>query len=147
MTAADPDDYFCPVCGKPFDRTDRLFDFAIAAHEKDHAPQRNNPANMIRYDDDSLMYVCKPCGYPLHIGEYTARQKAITHCREVHGAAMASSTSVTAGGGRGRGGSRDSEGVVETVLDAVGEGLSAAGDAIGGAVGKVLGAIGDILGD
>lgn len=28
--------YHCPVCGKPFDMDDKLADFALAAHQKDH---------------------------------------------------------------------------------------------------------------
>lgn len=142
--AADPGTYECPVCGKPFDRGDGLFDFAVSAHEKDHSPGRNNPANMIRWSDEDLMWVCKLCGDPMHVGEYTARQQVITHCREVHGSVTASSAPVTARGGRGRK-SGDSRG--EDILDAIGDGLEAAGDAIGGAVGKVLGFFGDILGD
>ncbi len=140
-------DYHCPVCGKPFDRGDRLFDFAIASHEKDHSPGRNNPANMIRYDEDSLLWVCKLCGDPMHIGEYTARQQIITHCREVHGSVTASSASVTAGGGRGGRSKRDSDGIVDNVLDAVGDGLELAGEAIGGAVGRTLDFLGGLLSD
>lgn len=138
------DVYRCPVCGKPFDRLDKLVDFAIAAHEKDHAPGRNSPANMIRYDESSLMWVCKICGDPLHAGEITARQAVIGHCREVHGSVTASSAPVTARGGRGKG-SSNSRG--EDILEAIGEGLGAVGDAIGGGVGKALGFLGDILGD
>ncbi len=147
MNQRDENTYFCPVCAKPFDRGDKLSDFALAAHEKDHKPERNNPANMIRYDDESLMWVCKICGAPMHIGEYSARQAVIGHCREIHGSTTASSASVTAGGGRRGRSNRDSEGVVDTVLDAVGDGLEAAGDAIGGAVGNALDFLGKMLGD
>jgi hypothetical protein len=139
--------YFCPVCAKPFDRDDKLSDFAIAAHEKDHAPERSNPTNMIRYDGDSLMWVCKICGHPLHIGAYSARQAAIGHCRQAHGSTTASSTSVTAGGGRGGRSGHRSDGIVDGVLDAVGDGLSAVGDAVGGALGKALDFLGGMLGD
>ena len=52
------DTYHCPVCGKPFDLGDKLFDFAIAAHEKDHKPENNSPANYhacaIDLDDPSV---------------------------------------------------------------------------------------------
>lgn len=147
MTGRDGGTYFCPVCGKPFDRGDKLSDFAFAAHEKDHAPERNNPANMIRYDEYSLMWVCKICGGPMHIGEYSARQAVVGHCREVHGSVTASSSPVTAGGGRRGRSDRDPGGVVDTVLDVVGEGLGMAGDAIGGAIGKALDFLGNMLDD
>jgi hypothetical protein len=38
--------YHCPVCGKPFDMDDKLADFALAAHQKDHGdspPPRTRP--------------------------------------------------------------------------------------------------------
>lgn len=38
--------YVCPVCGKPFDMDEKLADFALAAHEKDHQtmkPERSWP--------------------------------------------------------------------------------------------------------
>lgn len=132
------DTYFCPVCAKPFDKSDRLFDFAIAAHEKDHAPQRNNPANMILWHDDSLMWCCKLCGEDLHIGEFTARQKVITHCREKHGSTTAGSSSapVTARGGRGSSGSRGFGEAVGDIVEDCAEGI-----------GKVFKAIGEAVGD
>lgn len=135
---SDDDTYICPVCGKPFDKNDRLFDLAISAHEKDHSPQRNSPANMIRWDESGLMWVCKLCGCPLHIGEYTARQQVITHCREAHGSTTASSAPVTArGGGSGRSGVGGkavdlAEDVGEAIADGVGAFFRAIGDAFTG---------------
>jgi ribosomal protein L37AE/L43A len=128
--------YLCPVCGKPFDSTDRLFDWAISAHEKDHAPQRNNPANMIRHNENALMWVCKLCGDPLHPGEYTARQKVITHCREKHGSTTASSVPVTARGGRrGRSGpGGKAVDLAEDVGEAIVDGISAVFRGIGNAL-------------
>ncbi|QBZ72129.1 hypothetical protein SEA_KRADAL_243 [Streptomyces phage Kradal] len=133
---SDDDTYLCPVCGKPFDKADRLFDLAISAHEKDHAPQRNNPANMIRYDEDALMWVCKLCGHQLHIGEFTARQKVITHCREAHGSTTASSAPVTARGGRpGRSGpGGKAVDLAEDVGEAIVDGISAVFRGIGNAL-------------
>jgi hypothetical protein len=131
---ADERTHLCPQCGKPFDLDDKLFDFAIAAHEKDHTPGRNSPADLIRYDDDALMWVCKICGDPLHIGEFTARQQVITHCREKHGSLPASSAPVTARGGRrssGHGGHR--EGIAETIGDALEDSADAIGRGIAGA--------------
>lgn len=140
MSAVGDDTYPCPVCGKPFDRSDKLFDFAIAAHEKDHAPQRNNPANMILWHDDSLMWCCKLCGDPLHIGEFTARQKAISHCREKHGSMTASpfSAPVTARGGRGSGSSRGFGEAVGDIVEDCAEGIGKVFKAIGEAVGDAL---------
>jgi hypothetical protein len=119
------DTYHCPVCGKPFDLGDKLFDFAIAAHEKDHKPENNNPANLIKYDQNSLMWCCNLCGDPLHMGEFTARQKVIGHCRTKHGALFSgsSSTPVTARGGRGSG-SRSVGEVAEDVGEAIVDGVS-----------------------
>ena len=137
--AADGDTYRCPVCGKPFDLTDRLFDFAISAHEKDHRPENSNPANMIRYDDGSLMWCCKICDAPLHAGEYTARQMIIGHCRAAHDSAIGGSSSapVTARGGRGSGsGSRGlgelAEDVGEAIVDGVGRVVGGIFRAFGG---------------
>lgn len=131
--------YLCPVCGKPFDTTDRLFDFAIAAHEKDHRPEKNNPANMIRYDEETKLWVCKLCGDWLHTGEFNARQKSISHCREEHGSVPGSSSSapVTARGGRGSGsGSRGigelAENVGEAIVDGVGRAIGGIFRAFGG---------------
>lgn len=125
------DTYLCPTCGKPFDKSDRLFDFAIAAHEKGHTPQRNKPANMIRWNEDSLMWCCVLCGAPIHIGEYTARQMIIGHCRVVHDSVTAgsSSASVTAGGGRRSSSSRGFGEAVEDATEAVVEGI---GKVVGG---------------
>lgn len=132
----------CPVCGKPFDLDDKLYDFAIAAHEKDHTPGRNNPADLIRYDDDALMWVCKICGDPLHIGEFTARQQVITHCRDEHGSLPASSAPVTAGGGRKSGGhAHRGEGIGE----AIGEIIEDSAGAIAKGVGAFFGFIGDVI--
>lgn len=122
--------YYCPVCNRPFDRADKLFDLALASHEKSHAPQRNNPANMIQYDDESLTWCCKLCGDSLHIGEFTARQKVITHCREKHGGMPASSTPDMARGGGG--GTRSGFG---GRLADIAEDI---GDALGGAIGRLL---------
>lgn len=127
--------YLCPVCDKPFDTEDRLFDFALSAHTKEHEPSRNNPANLVRYDDESLMWVCKLCGDPLHPGEYTAHQKVISHCRSKHGSVPGSSAPVTARGG-GSGNRRSGAGRVLDVVEDIGEAI---GDAVGGALGKILG--------
>lgn len=128
--------YTCPVCEKPFDRRDGLFDFAVSAHEKEHRPQNNNAANMIRYDDASLMWVCKLCGAPLHPGEYTARQMVIGHCRVMHDSVTGGSSSapVTARGGRGSGsGSRTVGEIVSDVAEDVGEAIvEGLGKALGG---------------
>lgn len=132
------DTYHCPICGKPFDTTDRLFDFAIAAHEKDHTPQRNSPANLIVYKGDSLMWCCKLCGAPLHQGEFTARQMIVGHCRAAHDAVPgggSSSAPVTARGGRGSGSRGFGEAVGDVIEDAA-EGI-----------GKVFKAIGEAIGD
>jgi ribosomal protein L37AE/L43A len=127
------DTYFCPDCAKPFDTADRLFDFALAAHVKQHEPSRNNPANLIKYNDDTLMWCCKLCGAPLHPGEYTARQSVISHMRHIHGSTTASSAPVTAGGSRrsGRSGSRG-------IGDAIGDIAESIGDAIGSTIGKIF---------
>lgn len=135
--------YRCPVCAKPFDTADKLFDFAIAAHAKDHTPQRNNAANLIRFEEDGLMWVCKLCGDPLHIGEFSARQQAVTHCRVKHGSLPHSSAPVTARGGRSGSGGKVRDSAKDGFLDGVGD---VVGDALGGigrAVGKVLGGIFD----
>lgn len=128
----EEDTYLCPVCGKPFDKDDRLFDFAIAAHEKDHTPGRNNPANMIRYDESALMWACKLCGDPLHPGEFTARQRVIGHCRVKHDSVTGSPSSapVTA-----RDGSRGSS------SRGVGDIAEDVGEAIVGGIGRVAGGI------
>lgn len=131
--SADEDTYLCPACGKPFDETDRLFDFAIAAHEKQHAVNRNSPADLIRFEEDGLMWVCKICGDPLHIGEFTARQKVISHCNEKHGSLPGPSIPVTARDGRRRG-SGSSRGFGE----AVGDLAEAVAESIGNAIGKLL---------
>lgn len=131
MSATD-DTYLCPVCGKPFDTQDRLSDFAIAAHEKDHRPERNNPANMIRYDESGLTWVCKLCGDPLHPGEFTARQQVVGHCRVKHNSVTGSSSSapVTArGGSRGSSTSRGIGDIAEDVGEAIVDGI---GRAVGG---------------
>lgn len=135
--STDEDTYLCPTCGKPFDKTDRLFDFAIAAHEKDHTPQRNNPANMIRWNEDSLMWCCVLCGAPIHIGEYTARQMIIGHCRVVHDSVTAGSSSapVTARGGRGSSGSRGFGEAVGDLVEDAAEGIGKVFKAIGNAIG------------
>lgn len=130
MSAGD-DTYVCPVCAKPFDLTDRLSDFAISAHEKQHRPENNSPANLIRYDEASLMWCCKLCGVPLHQGEFTARQNVISHMRHIHNSATASSTSVTAGGGR-RSGRSGSRGVGEAIGDIAEDVIDAIGSALGG---------------
>ena len=134
----DEDTYLCPTCGKPFDKGDRLFDFAIAAHEKDHTPQRNNPANMIRWNEDGLMWCCILCGAPIHIGEYTARQMIIGHCRVVHDSVTGGSSSapVTARGARGASASRGF-GEAAGDIDA---------DAAAG-IGKVYKPLGNAVGD
>lgn len=123
--------YLCPVCGKPFDTDDRLFDFAIAAHEKDHTPGRNNPANMIRYDASALMWVCKLCGDPLHPGEFTARQRVIGHCRVKHDSVTGSPSSapVTARGGSRGSSSRGVGDIAEDVGEAIVDGI---GRVVGG---------------
>lgn len=140
--SADEDTYLCPTCGKPFDKTDRLFDFAIAAHEKDHTPQRNNPANMIRWSEDGLMWCCILCGAPIHIGEYTARQMIIGHCRVVHGSTTGSSSStpVTARGGRGSG--NGSRSVGEFIGDVAEDAAEVVIDGLGRAAGAILRAFG-----
>lgn len=137
MSTADDGLYTCPECGKPFDRLDGLFDFAIAPHEKSHKAQYRNPANLIRYDQAGLMWHCKICGDPLHAAEFTAQMQAISHCNEKHGGLPASTAPVTARGGRGKGsGSRSLADVVGDIAEDVGE-----------AIGKAFDAIGDIFGD
>jgi hypothetical protein len=123
--------YLCPACGKPFDTTDRLANFAISSHEKDHAPGLNHPASSIRYDGRSRMWVCKICGEPLNAFELPARQQAITHCDQKHGFLPASSTPVKAGGGgRGKKGSSAAEAIGDVIEEFV--------NAIGGALGKMF---------
>lgn len=127
--------YHCPTCNKPFDRNDGLFAFAFSAHEKQHALSQSRPENLIRFEEDGLMWVCKICGDPLHIGEFSARQKVITHCREKHGSLPASSAPVTAGGGRAGksgSGSRSFGEAVEDIAEAVIDG-------VGSVIGKLLG--------
>lgn len=125
--------YRCPVCNRPFDLTDGLVDFAIASHEKGHAADRNGPASMIRYEENGLVWVCKLCGDPLHIGEYSARMAVVTHCREKHGQSFGSSAPVTARGGRSKGRSGFGR-----VADAVEDAVEGAVDAVGAALGKLL---------
>lgn len=131
---ADPSVYNCPTCGKPFDRKDGLVNFAIASHEKDHRADRNSPANMIRYDEDGLMWVCKLCGDPMHNGEYSARVAIVTHAREKHGQTFGSSAPVTARGGSS-GGRRSGLG---RVADAVEDAVEAVLDGVGNALGKLM---------
>lgn len=129
------DTYYCPVCDKPFDRDDRLFDLAVSTHEKSHSPSRNSPENLILFKEEGLIWVCKLCGDPLHAGEFTARQMVIAHCRQKHGSLPASSAPVTAGGGRSGGsgsGSRNFGDVVEGIAEAVVNG-------VGSAIGKLFG--------
>jgi hypothetical protein len=133
--------YNCPVCNKPFDPLDKLFDFAITSHEKEHDPSRNTPASMIRYDETSLVWICILCGEPLHAGELSARQAVIGHCREKHGSLPVSSAPVTAGGGRpGRSGAGG------RTLDIAGDVAEVIGDVLGGiarGIGKVFDGLGD----
>lgn len=131
----DGDTYRCPVCDKPFDMTDRLADFALSAHMKDHAPERNNPANLIRFETEGLMWTCKLCGAPLHAGEFTARQMVIGHCRVMHGSVPGSSAPVTAGGGRSGGSGSRGKGIANAIGDIAEDVFGA----IGGALGKILG--------
>lgn len=50
-----PDIYRCPVCDKPFDMTDKLADFALAAHEKEHRTVK--PVNLLVRENGQ--WVCK----------------------------------------------------------------------------------------
>lgn len=126
--------YRCPVCEKPFDRKDGLFDFAIAAHEKDHRADRNGPSSMIRYDEASEMWACKLCGDPLHRAELSARLSVVTHSREKHGQTFGSSAPVTARDGR----SKSSRSGFGRVADAVEDAVGAVFDGVGNVIGKMI---------
>lgn len=93
--------YRCPVCNKPFDTTDGLFDFAIAAHEKDHQADRNSLRNLIRLNDSGT-WQCMLCGHGLGLHEEAARLAVIGHVSEIHGVLPASSFPVVTRDGRGR---------------------------------------------
>lgn len=129
--------YNCPTCGRPFDLDDKLFDFAIASHEKDHTVWRNSPGNLIALGEGGE-WRCKLCQHPLGQHEQAARMAMITHAKQAHGSLPASPAPVTTGGGKaprsGRGGK-----VIDIAEDV--------GEFIGDAVGGLLGAIGRALGD
>lgn len=128
--------YHCPTCGRPFDLDDKLFDFAIASHEKDHAVWRNSPGNLIVFGEDGKWH-CKLCQHDLGTHEQAARLAMITHARTAHGSLPASSVPVTTGDGKARRSGRGGKAL--DIAEDVGE-------AIGEAVGGFLGAIGRALG-
>lgn len=110
--------YRCPVCGKLFDRADELFDFALAAHEKDHAASRNDPSNLIVLSDQDV-WCCKLCRHPFGIFEASARIAVIAHARDKHGSAPASSAPDMTRGGRGQASRSGSKGLGKRIEDGV----------------------------
>lgn len=124
------DVYRCPVCAKPFDRTDDLFDFAVAAHEKGHAASRNDPSNLIALNGEGT-WCCTLCGHPFGAAEEFARIAVIGHARQKHGSTPASSAPVTARGGTRAGGAGFGRRIGDLVEDV--------GEALGNAIGKILG--------
>lgn len=75
--------YECPTCHKLFDMSDKLADFALAAHVKDHAPYSSSPKNLIKEDADGV-WVCKLCGYPCGRSAGVACTAAISHAETMH---------------------------------------------------------------
>lgn len=86
--------YPCPICKKPFDMRDKLADFALSAHMKDHQEMR--PENLLEVKDGELL--CSLCQYPMGSSMEMARISMAGHMRQ-HGI----ETARPAGAARGSG--------------------------------------------
>lgn len=139
--------YRCPVCRKPFDTTDDLASFAIAAHEKDHYADRNSPRNLT-FLNDSDLWQCTLCEHTYGRHDEAARLAAIGHVRQAHGSLPASTAPATNRGSRGKAKAHRPgfRGKADDVVDVIGDGLDVVGDVIGGAAGHALGFLGNLLG-
>lgn len=77
------DIYRCPDCGRPFDLRDKLVDFAIASHEKDHQARHSTPQSLLSRGVDGV-WRCKVCAHPFGKSEEMAGLAVISHGAE-HG--------------------------------------------------------------
>lgn len=106
------DVYECPVCAKPFHRDDKLSDFALAAHEKEHRTMK--PERLLVSGESG--WRCTLCGELLRTSEDMARIAMISHMK-VHGIRPASSAPDATGGGKGR---LDAKGLIERAAGRIG---------------------------
>lgn len=122
--------YRCPVCAKPFDRDDKLVDFAIASHEKGHDAPRTASANLIHFDG-SGSWRCVLCAHDLGRYELSAQLAVVGHAREIHGSPSASPLPDETREGRSRRrGTRagSSDGLADVVGDLAGSVIESAAE-------------------
>lgn len=128
------DVYRCPVCGKPFHMADKLADFALAAHEKEHRTMR--PERLLVQRDG--LWVCTQCGEPFGSSKDMAKIGMVSHMKE-HGIRPASSSAPdTTRGGKGRGSSGSGSTFTEGVSEVVGDFVEGIVEGVGKALGKIL---------
>jgi DNA-directed RNA polymerase subunit RPC12/RpoP len=128
------DIYRCPVCGKPFNMTDKLADFALAAHEKEH--QTMKPERLLVQRNG--LWVCTRCGEPFGSSKDMAKLGMSSHMKE-HGIRPASSSAPDATkGGKERGSSGSGSTFAEGVSDFVGDVVEGLIEGVGKALGKIL---------
>lgn len=122
--------YRCAVCGKPFDMDDKLSDFALAAHEKEH--QTMKPERLLVQRDG--LWVCTQCSEPFGASKDTAKIGMASHMKEHGIRPVSSSAPDTTRGGKGRGSADSRSTLAEGVADLVGDVV----EGIGRAIGKIL---------
>lgn len=76
--------YHCPICKKPFDMGEKLADFALSAHMKDH--REMHPENLLEVVAGELQ--CAVCQYPMGQSIEMARISMVSHMRQ-HGIEVA----------------------------------------------------------